>query len=87
MGFGKFLRQLALFPEKFRARNQHRRRDILLVDEYFPARLPFQPRNPWFHGPDGINLLLLEKLELIGILGGNDLGIPAQLRDFQTASH
>ena len=51
--------------------------DVLLIDKDSSAGLSLQPRDPRFHGPDRIDPLLLEKLELIWVLRGEHLRIPA----------
>ena len=74
-----------MFREELDARNQNGGRDIFFVHENFSAGFALEPRDPWLDRPDGVDSFLLEQRKLIGILRRQDLGVAAELRDFQTA--
>lgn len=77
----EFIRELAFFIEKLRARYEYRRRGIGLLDQRPAAGFVFKARYPWLNRPYGVDFLLLKKRKLIGILRRQHLRIAAELRN------
>ncbi|OQB87286.1 MAG: hypothetical protein BWX86_02760 [Verrucomicrobia bacterium ADurb.Bin122] len=73
--------QLRALPQEFHGGNEDGCQSVLLIDIHLAIGLLLQAGNPGLDSPHGVDATLLEKRELVGIGGRDDLHIATGQRD------